>query len=119
MPVQNVQLRRRHAIDLAFDILKRNEVASRVQQQTAPREARGILDTHPRQRGIFRAVLNKLEQGFHRPQRAKAGIGRDVYAVSIHGERVAFIAVGQRLRLHLFSHRDTNGGIIRLVGLRL
>ncbi|MNV36201.1 hypothetical protein D3C71_1276700 [compost metagenome] len=32
MPVQDVELRRRHAIDLAFDVLQRDEMARRIEQ---------------------------------------------------------------------------------------
>ncbi|MOA48262.1 hypothetical protein D3C78_1709870 [compost metagenome] len=63
--------------------------------------------------------MNQLEQRFHRPQRTKAGVGRDIDAVGVDGERITFIAVGQGLRGHFFSDRDANGGFIRIHGLRL
>ncbi len=91
----------------------------RIEQQPAPREARRILNSHPRQRGVFRAVLHQLEQGFHAAQRAEAGVGGDVYAVGVHRELVAFIAVRQRLRLYLFGNGDTDGRLVWLFSLRL
>ncbi|MNS85169.1 hypothetical protein D3C72_1190260 [compost metagenome] len=75
----------------------------RIEQQPAPREARGVVNRHPRNRGVFRAILNQLEQRFHRPQRAKARVSGDVHTARIHGEFVALIAVRQRLRLHFFG----------------
>ncbi len=91
----------------------------RVQQQPAPREARGILNRHPRQRGVFRAVLHQLEQGFHGAQRAEAGVGGDIHPVGIHRELIAFVAVRQRLRLHFFGNGNADGRFFRLISLRL
>jgi hypothetical protein len=118
MPVQHVELRRRHAVDLAFDIRQRDKVARRIEQQPAPREARRIFNGDPRHRGVFRPVLHQLEQRFHGAQRAEAGVGGD-NAVGVHRELIAFIAVRQRLRLHLFSDGDADGRFVWLFSLRL
>ena len=119
MPVQNVEFCRGHAVDLAFNIRNREEVARRIEQQPAPREARRIFNGHPRDRGVFGAVLHQLKQGFHGAQRAEAGVGGDIYAVGVHREFIALIAVRQRLRLHLFGDGDADGRLVRFFGLRL
>ncbi len=119
MPVQDVEFCRGHAVNLTFDIGYRDEMTRRIEQQPTPREAWRIFNGDPRQRGVFRAVLHQLEQGFHAAQCAKAGVGGDVYAVGVHRELVAFIAVRQRLRLHLFGNGDTDGRLVRFFGLRL
>ena len=119
MPVQHVEFCRGHTVDLAFDIRQRDKVARRVQQQPAPREARGIFNGHPRYRGVFRAVLHQLEQRFHSAQRAEAGVGGDIHPVGIHRQPVAFVAVRQRLRLHFFGDGNADGRFFGFVGLRL
>ena len=117
--MQDVELRRGHAVDLALDIRQRNKMTRRVEQQPAPREARRIFNGDPRQRGVFRPVLHQLEQRFHGAQRAEAGVGGDIDAVGIHREPIAFIAVRQRLRLDLFGNRDADGRFVWLFSLRL
>ena len=54
----------------------------------------GILNSDPRQRGVFRPVLYQLQQGFHGAQRAKTGVGGDIHATGIDRERIALMLSG-------------------------
>ncbi len=119
VPVQDVELRRGHAVDLTFDIRQRDKVTRRVEQQPTPREARRIFNGDPRQRGVFRAVLHQLEQRFHGAQRAEAGVSGDIDAVGVYREPIAFIAVRQRLRFYLFSDGNADSRFVWLFSLRL
>ena len=108
MPVENVQFSRRHAVNLAFNSLQRYEVASGIQQQPAPREARRIINRDVRNCRVFCAVLHQLEQRFHPAHRAKPGIRLEGNALGGHLQLVAFITVRTRNRRHFFGHHHVN-----------
>ncbi len=44
VPVQDVELQRRHAVEVSFEDLRRNPMTRHVDQQPAPGEARAIVD---------------------------------------------------------------------------
>ena len=119
MPVENVQFSRRHAVNLAFNSLQRYEVASGIQQQPAPREARRIINRDVRNRRIFSAVVHQLEQRFHPAQRAKPGIRLEGNALGGHLQLVAFITVRARNRRHFFGHHHVNCRRVNRRHLRL
>ncbi len=107
--MEHVELRRRHAVDLAVDIRQREEVARRIEQEAAPREARQISDIHQRQGGVFRPSVciswSRVSMARSAPKRVLAV---SVAPCGVHREPIAFIAVRQRQRRHpvLDHHLD-------------
>lgn len=75
VPVEYVELGRRHAVELAQNVRQRQEMARRIQQHATPREARHVADIHQRQEGVLPVGLQQLQQSFHAAQRAEAGVG--------------------------------------------
>ena len=57
VPVEDVQLHRRHAVQRALDLAHRLEVAAHVDHQPAPAEARRVLNAH---RGNRRGIVLQL-----------------------------------------------------------
>jgi len=108
VPVEHVKLGRRHAVELAENVRQRQEMARRIQQDAAPREARHIADIHQRQEGVLPVGLQQLQQGFHAAQRAEAGVGGQRGALRRDRQPVTFVAARQRLRRHpvLDHHLD-------------
>lgn len=119
VPVEDVELGGRHAVNLPLDGVQRHKVARGVEQQPAPREARRIVDRNVRNGGILRAVLDQLEQGFHPAQRAEAGIRPEGNALGGHLQLVAFIAVRARNGRDLFGNHHVNRRRFRRRQLRL
>ena len=70
VPVKDIQLHHRHAVQRALDLLHRLEVAAHIDHQAAPLEARRVLNTHcgNGRRVLFQ--LHQLQQRLHAMKRA-------------------------------------------------
>ena len=96
VPVQHVQLHRRHAVEVAFEHLHWHEVAADVDQQSPPGKARGIDDLHRRKKISFFICLQQLQQGLQSPQRPDVVIRLQLNFFRGDGQAVGFI----RAQLH-------------------
>ena len=62
MPMQHVEFYGCHSIEVALQYIKWNEMTADIDQQTAPWEARLILNADCRNRETIGTKLNKLEE---------------------------------------------------------
>jgi hypothetical protein len=73
MPVEDVELDHRHAVQRPLDHLDRLEVPAHIQQQPPPPEPRRILDMHRRDEPALPVPLEQLQQRLEAPQCAHGG----------------------------------------------
>ena len=73
MPVQHVELDRRHAVEGALDHLDRLEVPADIHQQSAPREARRVLDVHGGHEKPVGVAGHELQQRLEAAEHADDG----------------------------------------------
>ena len=71
VPVEDVQLDRFHAVEVALDHSQRHEVAARVDHQAAPRKARLIVDGDRRRGESLRRDAHQLQKGLQPVQDAQ------------------------------------------------
>ena len=91
VPVQHVQLHRRHAIDVSFDDSHRQEVPRGVHQQPAPGKPRLVPNVHFGQVALPLFRDGQLLQRGQGPQHPQAGGRVDAHAHGRHAQAVALL----------------------------
>ena len=71
VPVQDVQLHRRHAVEVALQDLHGHEVPGGIDEQAAPREAGPVLDADAADEVALGPALHELQEGLQPAQRAR------------------------------------------------
>src|SRR5215472_5614367 len=70
VPVKDVELDRRHAVQIPLEYFHGLVVTGHINQKTAPLKARLILNLYRRQIETISICADELEKGFQPPQRA-------------------------------------------------
>src|SRR6185295_11932004 len=68
VPVEYIELDRRHRIQITFEHLHGLEVATDIDEQATPGEARLILNAYPRQVIAITISVEQLQESLHAPQ---------------------------------------------------
>ena len=97
VPVQHVQLHRRHRFQIALDHLHRHPVPAHVQHQPAPWKSRPVLDMYARDFETRRARLNQLRECRHRVDRALRSRRVDARVCVSDIESVRFVLAQRRI----------------------
>ena len=71
VPMQDIHLYRCHSIEVAFEHVQRNEVATNVDEQAAPGEPRLILNCHDRHGKSVCGDFHQLKEGLKAVQNAQ------------------------------------------------
>ena len=91
VPVEDVHFYGFHAIEVAAQDVERNEVAADVEHDSAPREARLIVDRDDGDVEAGGAGLDELQKCLQAVHRAERSCGVEFRAVGGDFERVAFV----------------------------
>ena len=80
MPVEDIELHRFHAVQVALDHVDRLEVAAGINHQAAPREARLVVDGDRRRGETLRGDVHQLQKCLQAVQHAERIGGRQLDA---------------------------------------